>query len=76
VTGLRARSGFEVDIAWADGHLTRAVLRSKLGRNCRVRSARPLRVAGVEARPAEEDVIEFSTDAGAEYALTPADEEA
>jgi alpha-L-fucosidase 2 len=37
VTGLRARGGFEVDIAWRDGVMTRAVLRSARGGSCVVR---------------------------------------
>jgi alpha-L-fucosidase 2 len=37
VTGLCARGGFEVDITWDKGALTRAVIHSKLGNPCRVR---------------------------------------
>jgi alpha-L-fucosidase 2 len=37
VKGLRARGGFEVEIAWADGKLTRAVVRSVTGEKCIVR---------------------------------------
>ena len=37
VKGLCARGGFEVDIAWADGRLAKAVVRSKLGKPCVVR---------------------------------------
>jgi alpha-L-fucosidase 2 len=37
VTGLRARGGFEVAIAWRDGRLSEARLASRLGRPCRLR---------------------------------------
>jgi alpha-L-fucosidase 2 len=36
VRGLRARDGFEVDVEWAEGRLTKAVIWSDLGRPCRV----------------------------------------
>ena len=52
VTGLKARGGFEVDVEWAGGKLTRAVVRSKLGGNLRLRTAAPVTVGGAEAKPA------------------------
>ncbi|MCX6955001.1 MAG: glycoside hydrolase family 95 protein, partial [Verrucomicrobia bacterium] len=45
VTGLKARGGFEVDLEWAGGKLTRAVVRSKLGGNLRLRTSEPVTVA-------------------------------
>ena len=36
VTGIAARGGFEVDIAWQDGKLTEATVRSKAGLPCKV----------------------------------------
>ena len=48
VTGLRARGGFEVDIAWKDRKLQTVKLHSHLGRPCTLRlgeSVKPLHLA-------------------------------
>ena len=37
VTGLCARGGFEVDMTWDDGKLTKVTLHSKLGNPCRMK---------------------------------------
>jgi alpha-L-fucosidase 2 len=37
VSGLRARGGFEVDVAWSGGVLVRAAIRARAGGRCRVR---------------------------------------
>jgi len=52
VKGLKARGGFEIDIEWEQGHLTKAVLHSKLGGNCRIRIQVPVTAAGTALKPA------------------------
>jgi len=72
VTGLRARGGFEVDVAWRDGALEAAELRSLHGGPCTLRSAVPLVVTseGAEIEPAVTDgVPTFETEPGASYTV-------
>jgi alpha-L-fucosidase 2 len=75
VTGLRARGGFEVDIAWHDGRLTAATIRSRLGRTCRARYREAL-AATQNGRPVPLErpsgsTVAFPTRPGSEYVLTP-----
>jgi alpha-L-fucosidase 2 len=53
VTGLRGRGGFEVDIEWKAGKVTRAAIRSSSGGPCRIKAhGRMLEVtneAGIES---------------------------
>jgi alpha-L-fucosidase 2 len=53
VKGLRARGGFDiVELSWKDGNISRLVIRSRLGGNCRIRSARPLQAQGAVLKAA------------------------
>ena len=48
VSGLVARGGFEIDLDWKGGRLVKAVVRSKNGGNCRIRSLVPLHGKGLK----------------------------
>ncbi len=75
IHGIQARGGFELDIDWQRGMLTRAVVRSKHGQSCRIRVTDAIAVS-TSGRPVEvirhdDQTIEFETDAGKTYLLTP-----
>ncbi|WP_317194731.1 glycoside hydrolase family 95 protein [Hymenobacter telluris] len=54
VTGLVARGGYVVDLAWKQGNITRVRITSRLGGNCRVRVHSPMVAAGrLRLRPAQ-----------------------
>ena len=73
VRGLRARGAFEVDMEWSGGRLTRAKLRSERGNTARVRTAGAVQAfrnnAPVATKQVAAGLIEFPTEAGAEYEL-------
>ncbi|MBN2004493.1 MAG: glycoside hydrolase family 95 protein [Anaerolineae bacterium] len=74
VTGLRARGGFELDIAWQDGALTNATLRSLHGNECRIVSTDPVAVTNHNGRSVatrrEGDLVIFPTQMGETYTLS------
>ena len=44
ITGLRARGGFEIDLEWKDGKMTKTTITSHLGGNCRLRTSTKVKV--------------------------------
>ncbi len=75
VNGIRARGGFELDIQWDGGKLTKASIRSEKGSACKIRSAVPLKITSggkpVAATGEGKQVIVFPTKTGEEYVVTP-----
>jgi alpha-L-fucosidase 2 len=73
--GLCARGAFEADAAWAGGVITQATLRSNMGNTVRVRTTEPMDVTlvgfSIKVTRPEKTVVEFATEAGKAYTLTP-----
>ena len=68
VKGLVARGGFEIDIDWKDGKLSKAVIRSRLGGVCQLRSNTVLKGKGLKYDK-KQAIYVLSTKAGQEYVI-------
>jgi len=76
VKGLCARGGFEVSLRWKGGRMEEAIILSKNGATCRVRSASGPLIVTASGKPIktsrpEKDITEFATSPGTVYILTP-----
>ena len=67
VKGLVARGGFEIDIDWKDGKLTKAVIRSRNGGSCLLRSNTPIKGKGLKKD--KQGLYILNTKAGGIYEL-------
>ncbi|WP_455666241.1 glycoside hydrolase family 95 protein [Phocaeicola sp.] len=53
VNGIIARGGFELDLSWKNGKVSRLVVKSRKGGNCRLRSLTPLAGKGLKKAKGE-----------------------
>jgi alpha-L-fucosidase 2 len=74
VKGLIARGNFEVEIWWAEGKMTRAIILSHKGGLCKLRTGEPVSVKGIVLKPVLKDnngyLVSFNTVPGQRYELT------
>lgn len=74
VSGLRARGGFEVSMAWKDMKLVSAILKSGNGQVCRLRTAAPVKVWKChytsEKDPGGYFITTFQTEKNKTYTIT------
>ncbi len=70
-SGLCARGGFVIDIKWKNSKVSSAVIYSKLGNDCTIRTAQPIKIftgnREIKTIKTEEGVYRFSTGKGAKY---------
>jgi alpha-L-fucosidase 2 len=74
ISGLRARGGFEIlSLEWKDGKISKLVIQSNLGGNCRLRVPNPLKGSGIALKVAAgENANDFyKTEAASQPLIAP-----
>ena len=72
IKGIKARGNFEVNIAWKNGALTNAAVKSVAGAPCVLRTSCPVTVDGVNAESKPDGkffITSFPTEAGKTYSV-------
>ena len=77
ISGLRGRSGFEVDLRWDKNRLVEARIVSLRGEQCRIKSFRPAGKLSVKSGGApvattyKDGITEFASQQGVTYVVVP-----
>lgn len=73
VSGLKARGGFEIGIQWKNHRLTTATVQALTGGLCKLRTARPVKIKGIQTESKQTNVgyvTSFTTQKGGKYEVT------
>ena len=71
IKGIIARGGFELDLSWKNGQVSRLVVKSRKGGNCRLRSLTPLKGKGLKPAKGENSNPLYAVPAIAEPLINP-----
>ncbi|MDR1222249.1 MAG: glycoside hydrolase family 95 protein, partial [Tannerella sp.] len=75
VKGLRARGGYDVDMAWEESKLSKAIIKAHYDRTCRLRTKTPVKVfAGnreVPCKLLDGNCVEFEAKSNETYRIEP-----
>ncbi|MDR2704615.1 MAG: isochorismatase family protein, partial [Planctomycetaceae bacterium] len=79
VKGLRARGGYEIDLAWEDGKLSNALIKPRYNKTCRLRTKLPVKIftnnnnnnKEITCNQLGNNFIEFEAKAGEIYRVEP-----
>ena len=73
VRGLRARGGYDIDIAWNEGALTKAVIKANYDGICRLRTKTPVKISSsgqkVTVETVDKSCVSFAVKAGKTYII-------
>jgi len=72
VRGLKARGGYEVNLAWSSGKISGATIKSLNGESCTLRTATPIKIKGITATSKKTDhgyTTRFQTQKGKAYEI-------